>query len=91
MVALVAAGVPQDSPLKNPNQVPYPNPPPPVQNPTDAKDEETESMRELVQAIDSHAELIDMEITSDPNVVQSAVQQLPNLTTQSPVNVEQFC
>ena len=74
--------------FKNPDQVPYPDPPPPIQNPTNAKDEETKSMRELVQAIDSHVELIDLEITSDPNVVQSAIQQLPNPTTQSLVNVD---
>jgi len=48
MVALVAVGVPKDSPLKNNDQVPYSKPSPPVQNPTDAEDEETESMRELV-------------------------------------------
>ena len=48
MAALVAVGVPKDSPLKNHDQVPYPKPPPPVQNPTNAEDEETESMRELV-------------------------------------------
>ena len=88
MAALVALGVSKDSPLKNHDQVPYPKPPPPVQDPTNAKDEETESMRELVQEIDSHAELIDLEITSDPNTMQSAIQQLPNPTTQSPMNVD---
>ena len=73
MAELLAAGVPEDSPFKNPNQVPYPESPP-VQNPTNAEDVETESMRGLVQVIDSHAELIDLEITSNPNVTQSAVQ-----------------
>lgn len=47
MAALLAKGVPKDSPLKNPIHVPYPKPPP-IQNHADAKDEETESMRELV-------------------------------------------
>ena len=56
MAALVAVGVPEDSPPKNPNQ---------VQNPTEGQDEETKSMRELVQVIDSHVVLIDLEITSD--------------------------
>ena len=45
-----------------------------VQNSTEGEDEETKSMRELVQEIDSHAVLIDLEITRDPNAVQSAVQ-----------------
>ena len=50
-------GVPDDSLLRNPNQVPFPDPSPPVQNPFGVVDEEeTPSMRELVQAIDSHME-----------------------------------
>lgn len=49
MAALQAMGVPDDSPLRNLDQIPYPNPPPPIQNPVGAKDEEdTSSIRELV-------------------------------------------
>ena len=74
----MAMGVPKDSPLRNPNQIPYPKPPPPTtQNPTEAEDEDTPSMRELVQAIDSHAELIDLEITSNPSVVPTTAQPQP--------------
>ena len=87
MAALVATSVLKDSPLKNLDQVPYPEPPPLVQNPTGSENEETESMGELVRAIDSHAELIDLEITSDPNAMQSAIQQLP--TDQSFAQVDQ--
>ena len=74
----MAMGVPKDSPLRNPNQIPYPeSPPPTTQNPTEAEDEDTPSMRELVQAIDSHAELIDLEITSNPSVVPTTAQPQP--------------
>ena len=34
-------------------------------------------MKELVQAIDSHAKLIDLEITSNPNVVPTTAQPQP--------------
>ena len=40
-------------------------------------------MRELVQEIDSHVELIDLEITNNLNAVQNLAQpQLPNSTAQ---------
>ena len=48
MAALQVMGVPNDSPLRNPDQIPYPDPTPPVQNPTSAEEEDTPSMRELV-------------------------------------------
>ena len=42
---------------------------------TDAKEEEdTLSMRELVQEIDSHVELINLEIISNPNFMQGSIQ-----------------
>lgn len=69
MAALSAMGVPEDSLLQNPNQIPYPEPPPPTQNPTEDEEEDTLSMRELVQAIDSYAELIDLKITSNLNAI----------------------
>lgn len=56
----MAMGLPKDSPFRNPDQIPYSKPPlPTTQNPTEAKYEDTLSMRKLVQAIDSHTELID--------------------------------
>ena len=48
MAALLAEGVLEDSSFKNLDQIPYPEPSLPVHNTTNAKDEETESMRELV-------------------------------------------
>ena len=77
-------GVADDSLLRNPKQIPFPKPPPPVQqNPTSAKEEEdTPSMRELVEEIDSHVELVDLEITSNPNVMLDLVpSQFPDSTT----------
>ena len=83
-VAVLALRVPEDSPFINPDQIPYPEPPPLVQNPIDADEENTPSMRELVQEIDSHAKLIDLEITSDPNTVQGLTQpRLPDPNLQS--------
>ena len=52
-------------------------------------------MRELVQAIDSHAELIDLEITSNPSVVpitaqpQSANPNIQPLVNLNPVQPDQ--
>ena len=77
-------GVANDSPLRNPKQTPFPKPPPPVQqNPTSAKQEEdTPSMRELVDEIDSHVALVDLKITSNPIVVLDLVpSQFPDSTT----------
>ena len=65
--ALKAMGVPDDFPLRNPEQIPYPEPPPSlVQNPIDAEEEgDTSSMRELVEVIDSYVELVDLKITTN--------------------------
>ena len=66
LATLQAMEVPKDSPLRNPDQIPFPNPSPAIQNPSDAVDEEeTPSMRELVRAIDSHLELVDLEVTNN--------------------------
>ena len=84
----MAMGVPKDSPLRNPDQIPYPEAPPTTtQKPTEAEEEDALSMRELVQAIDSRAELIDLEITSNPNVVPTTAQPQPaDLNIQPLVN-----
>ena len=66
MAVLQALGVPNDSPLRNPNQIPFPGPSTAAQNPPGAIDEEDNlSMRELAEAIDSHVELVDLEVTSN--------------------------
>ena len=68
-VALQALGVPEDSPLKDPGQIPFPSSAPTVQNPSAPIDEEDmASIRELVEQIDAHVELDDMETTSNPQV-----------------------
>ena len=68
----------EDSPLRNPEQIPYSSPPPPMQsqaNATDAADEEeTLSMRDLVRAIDAH---VDLEATSNLNTIEDAQVQQP--------------
>ena len=67
--ALQALGVPEDSHLRDPGQIPFPSPVTAVQDPpTAVKEEETASMREMVEQIDAHAESEDMEATSIPTV-----------------------
>ena len=59
--------VAKDSPLRNPEQVLYPAPVLLVQSQANAADEEeTLSMRELVHAIDTHMDIVDLEVTSNP-------------------------
>ena len=61
LAIVIAMGVLEDSPLRNPDQIPYPEPAlPTTQNPTEAEDKDTQSMKELVQAIDSLTELINL-------------------------------
>ena len=80
LAALQAIGVAEDSPLRNPEHIPYPAPPPPVQSQVIIVDEEdTLNMRELVQTIDTHMEMVDLEVTSNLNaIVDVQAQQLPS-------------
>ena len=66
--ALQAVGVPEDSPLKDPDHIPFPSLLMATQKTLVIADEEkTSSLRELVEQIDAHAEPIDLEATSNPN------------------------
>ena len=68
-VAFQSMGVPEDSPLRDLGQIPCPNHVPAVQDaPAAFDEEETASMRELVEQIDSHAEPEEMEATRIPTV-----------------------
>ena len=68
MTTLLAMGVLDDFPLRNPEQIPFLALPPPVQSQAGATDEEdSHSMKELVCAIDTHMELVDLEVTSNIN------------------------
>ena len=70
MAALQAMRVPNDSP--------------PVQSQSGAVDEEdTPSMRELVCEINTHVELVDLEVTSNLNVVLPGTQ--PTEDVQAPL------
>ena len=84
LAALQAIGVPEDSPLRNPNQIPFLGPPIAVQNPSGALDEEkTTSMRELVEAIDSYVEPTNLEATNNPYVSDQPDENVqPPLPTQ---------
>ena len=67
--ALQAMRAPEDSHLRDPGQIPFPSPVTAAQEaPVAIDEEETASMRELVQQIDAHAEPEEMEATSIPTV-----------------------
>ena len=67
--ALQAMGVPEDSQLRDLGQIPFPSPVAAIQDtPAAVDEEETASMRELVEQIDAHAEPEGMEATSIPTV-----------------------
>ena len=85
LAALQAMGVPEDSPLRDPNQIPFLGPSTTVQNqPGVIDEEETTSIRELVEAIDSYAEPIDLEATSNSNV-----KDQPGGNVQPPFDTQQ--
>ena len=66
MAALHASGVPEDSHLRNPGRIPFLDSLPTTQNPTGPIDEEeTDSLRELVEQIDAYMEVIGTEATSN--------------------------
>ena len=66
--ALQAVGVPEDSPLKDPDHIPLPSLPVATQKTlVVADEEETTSQKELVKQMNAYAEPIDLEATSNPN------------------------
>ena len=66
MATLHASGVPEDSHLRDPSRIPFPDSLPATQNPTGPVDEEEmDNLRELVEQIDAHVEVIRMEATSN--------------------------
>ena len=68
LATLQVLGVPEDSLLRDPGQIPFPSPANSVQNPSmPIKDEETASIRELVEQIDAHVESDDTEATNIPS------------------------
>lgn len=70
--------MPEDSPLRNPTQIPYLAPLPPIQSQAGAVvEEDNPSMRELVRAIDDHAKNVDLEVTINLNTADDAQGQLP--------------
>ena len=67
MAALQALGVPEDSSLRDPDQIPVPVSVPAAQNPASPnEEEESDSLRELVEQIDAHVEMIGAEVTNNP-------------------------
>ena len=79
LAALQVLGVPEDSPLRNSEQIPCPTPAPSIESQANAaNDKDTPSMRELVQAIDTHLETVDLKVTSNLNAPENEkAQQLP--------------
>ena len=74
-------GVPKDSPLKDPDHILLSSLLVAAQKtPIVTDEEETISLRELVEQINAHVELIDLEATSNPNTANQHdgnVQPLP--------------
>ena len=67
MAALHASGVPKDSHLRDPGQIPFLDSLLATQNPTGPiNEEEMDSLRELVEKIDAYVEVIGTEATSNP-------------------------
>ena len=63
--ALQVLGVPKDSPLRDPSQIPFPSSVTVVQDPSvPIEEEETATMRELVEQIVAHSEPDEMEATN---------------------------
>ena len=92
LAALQAVGVPEDSPLKDPNQIRFPTLPTTAQKtPVVANEEEMTSLRELVEQIVAHAEPIDLEATNNLNAEdQHGGNVQPPLETQhAPVDAAQ--
>ena len=83
--ALQALGVPEDSHLRDPGQIPFPSLVTVVQDPlVTAEEEEIANMRELVEQIDAHAKADDMEATSI-----STVQDLLGKDSRYPLTDQQ--
>ena len=87
--ALQDLGVPEDSPLRDPGQIPFPSVATIVQNPpAPVEEEETASMKELVEQIDAHAEPDDTETTSIPSTQdQLSVDPLFSVANQQQTGV----
>ena len=67
MAALHASGMLEDSHLRDPSWIPFPYSLPAAQNPTGPIDEEeTDSLKELVEQIDAHVEVIGTKATNNP-------------------------
>ena len=67
MAALHSSEVPKDSHLRDPSRIPFPDSLPTTQNPTGPIDEEeTDSLKELVEQIDAHVKVIGTEATNNP-------------------------
>ena len=83
--ALQALGVSEDLHLRDPGQIPFSSPVAAVQDtPAAIDEEETASMRELVEQIDAHAEPEDMEATSIPTVQELLGEDLHLPLTDQP-------
>ena len=93
LAALQAVGVPEDSPLRDPNQIPLPSLPTATQKTHVVVDEEEmTNLRELVEQIDAYAKPIDLDTTSDLNSEDQQggnVQPPPN-TQHAPEDAAQF-
>ena len=90
--ALQALGVPEDSPLRDPDQIPFPGLVTAAQDhPAPVEEEETASMQELVEQIDAHIEIDEMDATSMPSARDVLNEDLhfPMTDQQQPAAADQ--
>ena len=94
MVAIEDINLPLSSPFRDPNQVPLlENPPTEVQTEEQlvVEEEDSLSMQELVEQIESHIEVIDLHIPNLPiapkgtKVARATLGLVPLVTTKTPV------
>ena len=83
LAALQTLGVPEDSPLRDPGQIPFSSSTAAAQDPPKpTEEEETVSMMELVEQIDAHAEPEETEATSIPSARDQPRGDLHSFATE---------
>ena len=83
MATVNAMGLLEDSAFRDLEQIPYPEGLicPPVQTTNQPEEEDSLSMRELVEEIDSHAKVIELDGSTNPTAVED---QMPPSTLPNP-------
>ena len=86
----LSLGLPKDSPFRDPDQIPLPEPShiPPIQDLAQNEEEDSLSMRKLVEEIDFHTKVIDLEIPSNLGIAEGQEPPPPLLHPNPPTTAE---